>query len=102
MFYETQILRCEELRPCVECKAYKSESDCDAKCADFPVKLVEKIEEDDAIEGTKTCRAPDDSGCTIIFEYFYDYKNQLVIRAQKDKICSEIANVWGKSKVSFF
>lgn len=77
-----------------------SEIDCNVKCVDFSVELVEKIEEDDTKAETKICRAPDDSGCTIIFEYLYNSQNELIVTAQKDKICSEIANVWGKQTES--
>lgn len=73
-----------------------NEVDCNVKCADLQVELVENIQENDMNDGTKICRAPDDFGCTIIFEYLYDTHNELIIRAQKEKICSEIANVWGK------
>lgn len=90
--------RCEELRPCVECQAYKSgsldEEACRTKCITFQVELVDKIQEE-AEEGTKICRAPDDNGCSIVFEYFYRDK-ELFVRAQKTKICSEGANVLGK------
>ncbi|KAK4879184.1 hypothetical protein RN001_007330 [Aquatica leii] len=85
--------KCEELRNCVECQAYKSgvydQSECSLKCSGFSVSIVDKINENNVEESIKICRTPDNSGCTIIFQYMYDDNKELVVVAQRTKICSE-------------
>lgn len=103
-FYKTRFytyfFRCEELRHCVECQAYKTgtydESECNIKCHAFVTNVVEKIDEENIDEDVKICRTPDNSGCTILFQYTYDENKELIVKAQKYKICSEIVNVFGK------
>ncbi|KAF5269170.1 hypothetical protein FQR65_LT02470 [Abscondita terminalis] len=89
--------RCEELRNCVECQAYKSglydQSECSLKCTAFTTSVVDKISEDNVEENVKICRTPDNSGCTIIFQYMYDDNKELVVTAQRTKICSERVDV---------
>lgn len=89
--------RCEELRNCVECQAYKSgtysQTDCPIKCTAFTVSVIDKINEEDVDESVKICRTPDNSGCTIIFQYAYDENNEITVTAQRTKICTERADI---------
>lgn len=86
--------RCEELRHCVECQAYGTglydKSQCELNCTTFKTEIVDKFRNDDEI---KKCRVPDKAGCIIIFEYTYGENNELIVRAQKEKLCAGPPNV---------
>ncbi|KAJ8947984.1 hypothetical protein NQ314_008519 [Rhamnusium bicolor] len=88
--------RCEELRHCVECQAYQTgiydKNECKMKCMAFSTTIVETFydENDDNI---KKCRVPGKAGCIIIFEYTYDENKELIVRAQKEKLCAGPPNV---------
>ncbi|CAH1183280.1 unnamed protein product [Phaedon cochleariae] len=88
--------RCEELRHCVECQAYKSGiyngTLCDAQCTTFTTEILDTLGTDDNQE-IKKCRIPDNDRCIINFEYYYDQDNKLVVRASREKICAPPPNV---------
>lgn len=87
--------RCQELRNCVECQAFKSGkfnvSECKENCTSFNTKIVHKIENNED-ENIKTCTLIDDKGCSFIFQYDVGQK-QLKVKAQKEKYCPEPVNV---------
>ncbi|XP_012274157.1 integrin beta-PS isoform X2 [Orussus abietinus] len=99
--------RCEELKDCVECKAYKSgplaiNRECDS-CL-HQVDITDKIEDDPtAVDyaNAHICRAPAEGGCTFAFKYEHyrggtggDIKI-FKITAQKKKDCPVPVNVLG-------
>lgn len=84
--------RCQQLFPCVRCKAFEegeyNKDECNDICKQLNVTTVDKIEEE---ENAKICRLAD-SGCTIIFQYHID--NNLNVNVQKEKVCSVIGNIY--------
>ncbi|KAJ8954366.1 hypothetical protein NQ318_011039 [Aromia moschata] len=88
--------RCEELRHCVECQAYQTgaynQDECKINCTAFLTQVVDKFDDNDDSD-IKKCRVPDKMGCIIIFEYTYDENKELVVRAQKERLCAGPPNV---------
>nr|XP_023020007.1 integrin beta-PS-like [Leptinotarsa decemlineata] len=87
--------RCEELRYCVECQAYKKgkyNSTCSTQCTEFQTKVVDKLDSDDD-PSIKRCKIPDDDRCIMNFEYYYDSREVLVVKAMKERVCPSPPNV---------
>lgn len=87
--------RCEELRPCVEC-FMNDFVNCSANCSVYNLNFVEEVREGASLE-KKTCTFPDESRCTIVYQY-YDQGETLLVEVQKEKVCPEGPDVLGAQK----
>lgn len=91
--------RCDELKDCIECQAYKTGpeyvegKDC-SSCANVDTELVDDIDENPNAKhppGTHVCVVRDSSGCSFVFTY-EDGRGDTVIstaKAEKSKKCPE-------------
>jgi integrin beta 1 len=88
--------RCQELRPCVECQAYKSgpynEDHCRSNCTTFLTEIVDKLENKED-SNVKTCTLVDEKDCTFVFQYEYGDNKELKVVAERKKVCREPPNV---------
>lgn len=86
----------------MECQAYHTglydKDQCKSNCTAFQTIIVEKFTNDDDI---KKCRVPDNDRCIIIFDYSYGENRELVVRAQKEKLCAGPPNLLGELRVTF-
>ncbi|XP_072391431.1 integrin beta-PS-like [Diabrotica undecimpunctata] len=82
--------RCNELRACVECQAYKSGSlnndSCVTTCTEFQTQIVHKLESE-GVEDVKKCRVPFNESCFIHFDYYY-VEDKLVVKALDREVCT--------------
>ncbi|XP_014209848.1 integrin beta-PS isoform X2 [Copidosoma floridanum] len=83
--------RCEELKPCVLCKAFKAgnltEEECNSTCVNFVPEIVETLEVDVDQEETG-CWGYDEQDCKYYFAYYYNMTtNQLHVKVQKAREC---------------
>ncbi|CAG0881559.1 unnamed protein product [Darwinula stevensoni] len=88
--------RCEELKPCVQCKTFKSgelsEEECDA-CPFVPVE-VDVAQEENPDE--RLCTFTDVDECRFYFVYGYsDDTNELIVRVQRTKDCPPVIDILG-------
>jgi integrin beta 1 len=91
--------RCEELKPCVLCKAFKAgnltETECNTTCADFQPEIVETLEVDVDQEETG-CWGYDEQDCKYYFAYYYNMTlNKLQVKVQKARECPPQVYVLG-------
>lgn len=93
--------RCYDIHRCVECQAYKSgelgEGECSKKCTQFATEVVDKLvgQSDGRV---KSCRVPDSSGCTIVYQYELDDKGGIfAVKAERKKQCSDV-DIIGKNR----
>ncbi|KAG7207279.1 hypothetical protein KM043_008951 [Ampulex compressa] len=83
--------RCEELKPCVQCKMYGTgnytdKDECDRNCKHFHivgVKSVMNEGDDDRVP----CFGTDEDDCKYNFVYYYNETNILTILAQNEREC---------------
>ncbi|XP_014224421.1 integrin beta-PS-like isoform X1 [Trichogramma pretiosum] len=83
--------RCEELKPCVLCHAFKAgnltETECNATCPDFHPVIVQTLEVD-ADEEETGCWGYDEHDCKYYFAYHYNMTtNKLQVRVQEHREC---------------
>ncbi|XP_050510420.1 integrin beta-PS isoform X2 [Diabrotica virgifera virgifera] len=81
--------RCNELRACVECQAYKTGSlnaTCATSCTEFQTQIVHKLESE-GLEDVKKCRVPFNESCFIHFDYYY-VEDKLVVKALDREVCT--------------
>ncbi|XP_078049137.1 integrin beta-PS [Augochlora pura] len=98
---------CEELKNCVECRAYNSGPYAENGLCDtcpHEIELVDLVEEDsvqDLATSSTVCRTPGAAGCTFTFKYHQHREGSggdiqvFNILAQRKRQCPEPLNVFG-------
>ena len=92
--------RCEELKPCVLCDAFKignlTEAECNRTCTDdWDFELVETLEVD-VDKDEIGCHGYDEQDCKYYFAYFHNITtNNLLVRVQKQRECPPQVYVLG-------
>ena len=82
----------------MECQAYgtgERKDICAENCTTFQTEIVDKINENVEDESIKICRVLDNDGCKIIFQYSYSKLGDLIVKAEKEKICVPPVDVLG-------
>ncbi|XP_035705525.1 integrin beta-PS isoform X2 [Folsomia candida] len=91
--HETCPTKCEELTPCVQCKAYgtgeyENAGECELKCYTKPIAIVEVISQDSSSDDEVLCRAEDATDqCAFYFVYDQTPDDPRYIDVQKTKEC---------------
>ncbi|XP_064614126.1 integrin beta-1-like [Liolophura sinensis] len=85
--------RCADNRDCVQCKAFqtgpKTKEECDAQCQNIEMVDEAKVEHPNMTR----CQFKDEDDCTFYFTYEYKSSTELIIKAQRTKVCPEGVNV---------
>lgn len=93
------LYRCDELKPCVECKVHnkgKYKDDCDIKCTQYTINIVDSID-DEEVDDSKICRYIEEN-CKLLFTYIYE-NDKIIASTLKDLQCSEPINLAGKNLI---
>ncbi|XP_001606384.1 integrin beta-PS [Nasonia vitripennis] len=91
--------RCEELKPCVLCTAFKAgnltEVECNSTCSQYDYEIVETIDVDLDKEEIG-CHGYDEQDCKYFFAYIHDVlNNTMLVRIQKQRECPPQVYVLG-------
>ncbi|XP_075237290.1 integrin beta-PS-like isoform X1 [Lycorma delicatula] len=82
--------RCQELKDCVMCRAYKTgpltEEECLTNCTWFELILVDQVKMDEQIH-ENICFFDDENDCRFEFVYSYDKQGKIIVEAQKEPQC---------------
>lgn len=91
--------RCEELKPCVLCSAFKlgnqTESECNEMCLNYEFEIMETLEVDVDTDETG-CSGFDEQDCKYLYGYFLNVTtNKLSVKVQKQRDCPKPVYVLG-------